>query len=100
MITVTKAERTCSACPAQWDALTDDDREVYVRYRHGWLTVSVGDPGDHSEFAGVRGAEIVCENLGSSGFLSYNDLKEFTKDAIRWPKHDTGIIGKIYEPSL
>ena len=35
---------TCSACPSQWEGWTDepDERAVYVRYRHGHLSVGLG----------------------------------------------------------
>lgn len=28
-------ERTCIACPSQWDIYTDTGRYIYVRFRHG-----------------------------------------------------------------
>lgn len=30
-----RAVRTCLACPSQWDAWTDDERPVHLRFRHG-----------------------------------------------------------------
>lgn len=30
-----------TACPSQWTAETADDLRVYIRYRFGWLSVSV-----------------------------------------------------------
>lgn len=30
--------QTLIACPSQWDITLDDDRQVYARYRWGWLT--------------------------------------------------------------
>ena len=32
---ITKIIETCSACPAQWSARTDDGRYVYIRYHSG-----------------------------------------------------------------
>lgn len=32
---------TCSACPSQWEAKTKDGEYVYIRYRHGYLSVEV-----------------------------------------------------------
>ena len=34
-------DRTCTACPAQWDAMTEDDHSVYIRYRSGQFLVAV-----------------------------------------------------------
>ena len=34
---------TCSACPTQWEAETNDGRGAYIRYRWGCLTISYND---------------------------------------------------------
>lgn len=39
-----KLERTCIACPSQWDGILEDGREVYIRYRYGQLRVNIGNP--------------------------------------------------------
>jgi hypothetical protein len=31
--------------PSQWEARTPDDRPVYIRFRHGGLSVNVGPVG-------------------------------------------------------
>ncbi len=35
--------QTCLACPSQWNAETEDGKTVYIRFRWGQLTVSVGN---------------------------------------------------------
>jgi len=38
--------QTCSACPSQWEALTEDTEDskfVYIRYRHSYLSIEVDD---------------------------------------------------------
>ena len=35
--------QTCEACPSQWDAKTEDDRNVYIRYRWGWLQIHISN---------------------------------------------------------
>ena len=40
---VTQLAKTCGACPAQWEGVTDDGQEVYIRYRWGFLYALVGD---------------------------------------------------------
>lgn len=42
---VTGLVQTCPASPSQWEGYCDD-RPVYIRYRFGNLTVSVGEVGD------------------------------------------------------
>ena len=39
MIKVVKIESEGGACPYQVEAVTDDNRPVYARYRHGHLRV-------------------------------------------------------------
>ena len=39
---IVELTQTCSAAPSQWDARLDDGRVVYIRYRHGELTVQIG----------------------------------------------------------
>ena len=90
MITIIKIKKTCSACPSQWEGITSYNCSVYVRFRHGWLTVSVGEPNDLSEFAGVHGTEVFSDSVegenGSDGVMSYDRLKDITSAVIVWPE--------------
>lgn len=72
------------SCPFQIDALTDDDRLIYGRYRHGRLSVRIGKTGDMSEFAGVRGEEIFGGKIGDDydGFMDLEEFKEHTKETL------------------
>lgn len=36
-------ERTCAACPTQWEGQLHDGRHFYFRYRHGNATLAIGD---------------------------------------------------------
>ena len=40
---IRRIERTCSACPSQWEGEMVDGRSVYIRYRWGRLTVGIGN---------------------------------------------------------
>jgi len=88
---IIKVTQTCTACPSQWDAVTDDNRIVYIRYRWGHLTISVGEPNDTDEWAGVNGRVIFAESIGDSfdGFMTYTQLTEYTRKLIDWPEHET-----------
>ena len=37
--------------PSQWEGQLDDGRPVYVRYRHGWLSVQFGPVGEDIDSA-------------------------------------------------
>lgn len=41
-IIVRELRQTCAAYPAQWEGVTDDGRHVYIRFRHGGLTMGLG----------------------------------------------------------
>lgn len=73
---ITDLVQTCGACPSQWEFTTDDFREAYVRYRHGYLSVRVGKKvGD----SGVEGFEILGERIGGKhdGVISWDGVMEW-----------------------
>jgi len=34
--------QTCANCPASWEGRTDDNRPIFIRYRHDFLSVRLG----------------------------------------------------------
>jgi hypothetical protein len=42
-VRVAEVKQSCSACPSSWVGKTDDGKEVYARYRWGFLRVTVND---------------------------------------------------------
>jgi hypothetical protein len=69
MYKVKSLTKTCHACPSQWEGKLDDGRDLYIRFRWGWLTLSVagkkviGLPhGD--KFAGIIDLETVDKLTG------------------------------------
>lgn len=46
--------QTCSACPSQWEGITEDGRSIYVRYRWGTLTWGFGDTLDAAVDESIR----------------------------------------------
>lgn len=79
---VISIKQTCSACPSQWEGRLIDGDYIYVRYRWGGLGVGIGK---------TRNTAILedsfYKSIGDSldGFLSYEELKEHTKDEFSWP---------------
>ncbi len=74
---ITTLAKTCIACPAQWEGRTDDDRGVYVRYRHGLLTVSVSEPGGDIDAAVEEGKDVlyIQRDSGLDGWMESDELK-------------------------
>ena len=69
-----------TACPAQWEGRTDDDRPVYVRYRWGYLSVRVGPPGGDTSSA-VTGVEVHGEQVGGEfdGAIEWRQVRDRIK---------------------
>jgi len=88
MIKVVKAERTCSACPSQWDCWTEEGDYIYVRYRWGYLCISWD----------VMGEVIYDEQVGDGfdGSMSYDELVRHTEGVIEWPEYDEDAPGPLY----
>lgn len=40
---ITKIKQTCWACPSAWEGKTDNDEDVYIKYRYGVLSLTVDD---------------------------------------------------------
>jgi hypothetical protein len=55
---------TCSCCPAQWEAYTEENEAVYIRYRFGHLTIQIGEPGGTISDAINRGTLLYSEQIG------------------------------------
>lgn len=89
MIIVTKVNRTCWACPAQWDGETSDGRRIYARYRHGHFRVGVSDDEiDAVNAAYDRPVVDLVKGDSLDGWMEYDQLKEWTAGKIQWPAED------------
>lgn len=117
-ITVSEVHNFGGACPTQLEGKTDDGKEVYVRYRHGYLRVDIddecffgkqldfGEDDDHSyecylkQWGGNKerakksynSHQMAVRMSGGvhsyAGTLSYNELREATVGWINWPVTD------------
>lgn len=68
--------QTCGACPSQWEASTEDNRPIYIRYRWGYLEIHIGKPGDDvHEVAATE--EVYGAQLGDSyhGVISWQEIE-------------------------
>lgn len=91
-IVIVAVEQTCGACPSQWQAKTDDGRDVYARYRSGCGYVSVGRRTDDNQFGDMPGdgGAIVCSYLRTDpdgewdGVLNLAELQQITKGFVEW----------------
>lgn len=79
-ITITRAVMTCTAYPSQWDAWTEDGRELYLRYRYGCGTAQLDGP---------AGETVASFETGHS-YDGHIDLAEFCERA--GLKLATGVV--------
>lgn len=86
MITIKTILGHGGVCPFQLDALTDDNRRIYGRYRHGYLRVYIGKDGDLSEDGAVDGDLLFSKDMGKpfDGCMSLEEFKDETKSEIDW----------------
>lgn len=71
-ITITRAVQTCYACPSQWDAWDQDDRYLYLRFRHGHGTARRRDD---------DGRRLVAEFSTDDQYDGVISLEEFARRA-------------------
>ena len=75
MFKVKEYEQTCCACPSQWDIYTDDGHYIYVRYRWGYLSLTLDD---QEQIFGMQVRD------GLNGYMDTDELKELTKEILDW----------------
>jgi hypothetical protein len=84
MIKITKILGYGGACPFQIEALTDDDRLIYGRYRGGRLSVHIGEAGNLAEDSALFGERIVFKDFGKpfDGYMSLEEFQNHTKETL------------------
>jgi hypothetical protein len=85
MVRVSKLTQTCTKSPTQWEGRTSDGRQVYVRYRWGWLTIGIGQTLDE---AVINEKNLFERQLGEKqdGDLDYAKLRAVTDGLVEWPE--------------
>ena len=108
---VVALRKTSLACPSQWEGVLDDGRAVYVRYRHGGLSVGLGDEIQEAVSNGISDRALYRDYVGDSldGFMDVDELKvhlhgllEFPADLIveneRPPSWDPNALARLLGP--
>lgn len=52
-------DRTCMACPSQWEGKLEDGRMFYMRYRHSHFTFALSKEPTDSVYDAIRGERLV-----------------------------------------
>lgn len=94
MIEVVECKCTCSGCPSQWEARTSEGEWLYIRFRHGAL--SVENCGPMKPFAegwkesNTRVKEIMSyDESGGDGFMDFEELKIICSRRIKFNCEET-----------
>jgi len=79
-----KLERTCFACPSQWEGELEDGRMIYIRYRWGCLEVSISGNATDDISDAVKGETIFQEYIGGDydGVMDNEEMLSILKDVI------------------
>lgn len=75
---IIKAVQTCWACPSQWDAWTDNNKYLYLRYRSGHGTVKKFESEAQSNKDFWSG-ELIAEFTYGNSLDGSIDLESFCK---------------------
>jgi len=80
-IEINNLNNTTVACPSQWEFFTFDEIPVYVRYRWGYLTISIGISGEDISTA-YNGTCIFEREIGNSadGFIEWPVVKKILNE--------------------
>ncbi|MBV6512550.1 MAG: hypothetical protein FMNOHCHN_02058 [Ignavibacteriaceae bacterium] len=84
MIKITKILNHGGICPFQIDALTNDNRLIYGRYRGGRLSVYIGEAGNLAEDSALFGERVFFKDFGKplDGCMDLAEFKEETKETL------------------
>lgn len=108
---VVSLKKTCIACPSQWEGTLEDGRAIYARYRHGALSVGVGDDLKEAVRNSWTEEALYADYLGDGfdGFMDFEELKvhlhgllELPADLVveneRPPNCDPKGLTKLFAP--
>jgi hypothetical protein len=108
---VVALKKTSLACPSQWEGTLEDGRVVYVRYRHGALSVGVGDDIDEAVGNGMSDQALHADYVGDGldGFMDFEELKlhlhgllgfpaDLAVENERQPSWDPERLTKLFAP--
>jgi len=73
MKTVIKIKQTCYACPSQWEGMTDDGKDVYIRFRWGSLRLDID---------GKTVAEMNVGDDDINGFIDLSQARDCLKEHV------------------
>jgi hypothetical protein len=85
--TVSTLKKTCLACPSQWEGALVDGRAVYARFRHGHLSVGIGETIEQAVSSAMSDGALYNREVGDGldGFMDLEDLKAHLYGLVEFP---------------
>lgn len=86
-------ERTCFACPSQWEGSLSDGRMFYIRYRHGTFALRFSQEQTSDVHDAIIAPETMLmepDDIESDGFMTDDEMMLLTQEHIDW-----GVIKDI-----
>lgn len=74
-MTIQRIVQTSRAFPSQWEGFMADGRSLYVRFRHGNLSVYVADGDPLADDRPIID-EFLAAKDGDTGSMEYDELRE------------------------
>ncbi len=83
---VNKIVQTCGACPSQWEGSLDDGRAIYIRYRHGYLSIRLSEKPTDDIYDAVGGEEVLGKGYGDGwdGCIDLETVTELSGTLFDW----------------
>jgi hypothetical protein len=80
-------KKTCLACPSQREGALDDGRAVYARFRHGHLSVGLGETVDEAVDNAMSDQALYEGDIGDGldGFMDFDELKAHLHGLLEFP---------------
>lgn len=78
---VIEIERTCGACPSQWEGRLDDDRHIYVHYRGGTFTIGTGRTIDDAVDMSIDRPVVRTIDADGGGWMTDEEMQKAVTDA-------------------
>jgi len=94
MIEITEITQTCDFCPSQWEGTDNEGYTIYIRYRHGYLSVRRSSTPTEDYTEAVRGEEIFGISYGHEldGVIDLETVLELAGGAIKMKCNETNPI--------
>lgn len=98
---VVALQKTCTACPSQWEGTLEDGRAFYVRYRHGALSVGDGDDIDEAVRNGMSDHALYADYVGDGldGYMGFEELKTHLHGLLEFPA-DLAVENERPQPGV